>query len=367
MTKHLKILGSLGVAALALTLAGGTALAFSKKGNEITLRMGSGHSDKVTYVSYMQNQFAKQVSERVAKETKYKVSFKHHYAGSLVKVFDTLEGVQDGRLDIGGWCVCFDDDKAMAMNITYFVPFSDPDGNKQQKIMARLIKEFPELYQDLGKRYNQRLLAVGGFGNYGLLTAFDWNEFKDLNNKKILAAGPNLPWVEGIAIPVRTTIPTAAQQLSTGVGQGIVLFPDTDFKLKLHEAAGKGTVYTVTNFGNVIQNVLTLNKRTEKRLPKEVLKIIEEEAINWGRDSTAKAVHDHQWGLDMLAKAGVKIKTISGESQKAWATRLKDWPSERAQAVKAKKGIDMPKIMRAYIKYMEEGGHKTPVEYKIAG
>lgn len=367
MTYRSKFLYGLTTVALAATMFSGAASAYSKNGNEITLRMGSGHSDLVTYVAYMKKQFADRVSERAAKETKYKVKFSHHYGGSLVKVHDTLEGVQDGRLDIGGWCVCFDDDKAMALNITYFVPFSDPNGNKQVKILSRLIKEFPELYQDLEKRYKQRLLAVGGFGNYGLLTAFDWNEFKELNNKKILAAGPNLPWVEGIAIPVRTTIPTAAQQLSTGVGEGIVLFPDTDFKLKFHEAAGKNSVYTVTDFGNVIQNVMTINERTAKRLPPEVLKIIEEEAINWGIDSTAKAVKDHQWGLDMLAKDGVKVKTISPEARKEWAMRLKDWPSERAQAVKDKKNIDMPKIMRAYIKYMEEEGYKTPIEYEIKG
>ena len=354
-----------GAAVLALAAGSGAALAFSQKGNEITLRMGSGHGDKVTYVEYMQNYFAKRVSERAAKETKYKVKFNHHYGGSLVKVHDTLEGVQDGRLDLGGWCVCFDDDKAMALNITYFVPFGEPDGNKNLKVMNRLLKEFPELYQDLSKRYNQRMLAMGGFGNYGLMTGFDWNEFKDLNNRKILAAGPNLPWVEGIAIPVRTTIPTAAQQLSTGVGEGIVLFPDTNYKLKFHEASGKNTVYALTNFGNIIQNVLSINKNTEKKLPPEVLKIIEEEAINWGRESTAKAVKDHDWGIEQLKKAGVKIKEMKPEVIKDWATRLKDWPNERAQAVKQKKGIDMPKIMRAYIKYMEEGGHKTPIEYPI--
>jgi hypothetical protein len=40
-------------------------------------------------------------------------------------------------------------------------------------------------------------------------------------------------------------------------------------------------------------------------------------------------------------------------------------PNERAQAVKAKKGIDMPTIMRAFIKYNEETGHKYPVDYPI--
>lgn len=363
MDRSLKYIGLASATLAAALMFSASANALSKKGNEFTLRMGSGHPPFITYVKFMSKFFAPKVQERVAKETKYKIKFKEHYSGTVVKVFDTLEGVQDGRLDIGGWCVCFDDDKAMAMNITYYVPFAEPDGLKQVKTMARLLKEFPELYQDYEKRYNQKLLGQGGFGNYGLLTAFKWDTFDDLKGRKILAAGPNLPWVKG-GIPVRTTIPKAAQQLQTGVGEGIVLFPDTDFKLKLHEAT-KGGYYTVTNFGNVIQNSLTMNLRTRKKLPTEVVKIIDEVGAEWGVESTRQAVKDHQWGLDKLKEAGVKIKTIEPAAQKAWAEQLRTWPNERAQAVKAKKGIDMPKIMRAYIKYMKEAGHKLPIDYPI--
>lgn len=363
MSNYYKFAKLFASAAAITILLFGPAHAFSKKGDEYTLRIGSGHPPFINYVKFMSKYFAPTVKERVEKETKYKINFKEHYSGTVVNVFDTLEGVQDGRLDIGAWCVCFDDDKAMAMNITYFVPFAEPNGMKQLKTMARLLKEFPELYQDYEKRYKQKLLAQGGFGNYGLLTAFDWNTFEDLKGRKILAAGPNLPWVKG-GIPVRTTIPKAAQQLQTGVGEGIVLFPDTDYKLKLHEAT-KGGVYTVTDFGNVIQNSMTMNLRTRKRLPKEIVKIIDETAIIWAEKHTQAAVDDHQWGLDKLKEAGVKIKKIDPAAKKAWAEQLKDWPNERAQAVKAKKSIDMPKIMRAYIKYMEEAGHKLPVDYKI--
>jgi len=362
----IKKLGMVGASAATVVMMSSAANAYSLKGNEITLRMGSGHPPFINYVKFMDKFFGPKVKARVEKETKYKINFKGHYSGTIVKVFDTLEGVQDGRLDIGGWCVCFDDDKAMAMNITYFVPFGEPDGMKQVKTMARLLKEFPELYQDYEKRYKQKLLAQGGFGNYGLLTAFDWTKFEDLKGHKILAAGPNLPWVKG-GIPVRTTIPKAAQQLQTGVGEGIVLFPDTDYKLKLHEAT-KGGVYTVTDFGNIIQNSMTMNLKTRAKLDKldpKINKIIDEVAIEWAVAHTKAAVDDHQWGLDKLKEAGVKIKRIDKAAQKAWAMELKDWPNERAQAVKAKKGIDMPKIMRAYIKYMKEGGHTLPVDYVI--
>ena len=349
-----------GVAALALA---GSAGALSINGNTITLRVGSGHPPFIMYVKQMSKFMLPKIKARVEKETKYKIRFREHYSGTVVNVFDTLEGVQDGRLDIGGFCVCFDDDKAMAMNLAYFVPFAHPDGNIAIKIFRRVINEFPEVQQDFQKRYNQKLLAVTGFNNYGLLTSFDWQTFQDLRGKKILAAGPNLPWVKG-GIPVRTTIPKAAQQLQTGVGDGIILFPDTMFKLKLHEAT-KGGVYTTTDFGATPQIAITMNMRARRRLPKEVVKIIDEVATEYETVSMAASMKDHDWGIAMLKKAGVKIKKISPAAQKAWAMALKDWPNQRAHDVKRKKGINMPKIMRAYIKYMKESGHKFPVDYVI--
>ena len=351
-----------GVAGLvAVATSAGAA---SIKGNEITLRIGSGHPPFITYVKAMAKYFAPTVMKRVAAETKYKIKFRQHYAGTVVNVFDTLEGTQDGRLDIGGWCVCFDDDKAMAMNLPYFVPFSHPNALVAYDIMNKIVKEFPSIAQDYEKRYKQKLLSVSGFNNYGLLTAFDWKRFEDLKGRKILAAGPNLPWVKG-GIPVRTTIPKAAQQLQTGVGEGIVLFPDTDYKLKLHEAT-KGGFYTVTDFGAVMQISYTMNLRARKKLPKEVLKIIDEEAINMAKWTAEVTQRDHDWGLKMLAKAGVTVRKIDPAAKVAWAQKLAAWPNQRAHDVKKKKKIDMPKIMPAFIKYNEDAGHKYPVSYKIS-
>ena len=111
MDKYSKKLGVIGVAAAAVLAFTATAQAAKIKGNEITLRVGSGHPPFITYVKEVAKYFVPNVKKRVAAETKYKINFKEHYAGTVVNVFDTLEGTQDGRLDIGAWCVCFDDDK----------------------------------------------------------------------------------------------------------------------------------------------------------------------------------------------------------------------------------------------------------------
>ena len=50
----------------------------------------------------MQTFFVPEVSKRVAARTKHKVEFVEGYGGSMVKVADTLEGVQSGIIDIGG-------------------------------------------------------------------------------------------------------------------------------------------------------------------------------------------------------------------------------------------------------------------------
>ena len=363
MNRTIRRTTALCAGALGLVMASGAADAVSIKGDRITLRMGSGHPPFITYVKEMSKYFAPRVKARVEKETEYKIRFREHYSATVVNVFDTLEGIQDGRLDIGGFCVCFDDDKAMAMNLGYFVPFSHPNSNVAVKIFRRVVEDFPAINQDYEGRYNQKLIALSGFNNYGLLTRFDWDRFEDLKGHKILAAGPNMPWVKG-GIPVRTTIPKAAQQLQTGVGEGITLFPDTIVKLKLHEATGGG-YYTTADFGAVVQISLNMNLNARKKLPQAVLRIIDEVAREYETHSMASSHNDHDWGIEKLREAGVQIKQITPEAKKAWAERLKAWPNERAQAVKAKKSIDMPAIMRAFIKYNEETGHEYPVAYPV--
>ena len=333
------------------------------KGNNITLRIGSGHPPFITYVKSASKFFVPNVKRRVAAETKYKIDFKEHYAGTVVNVFDTLEGTQDGRLDIGAWCVCFDDDKAMALNLGYYVPFGEPNAVKAGAIFAKIVKDHPSIAQDLEKRYKQKLLAVSGFNNYGLLSSFDWKKFEDLKGRKVLAAGPNLPWVAA-GIPVRTTIPKAAQQMQTGVGEAIILFPDTDYKLKLHEAI-KGGYYTITDFGAVTQIALTMNLKSRKKLPGEVLKIIDEEAKKYHTQSLTASQNDHSWGIAKLREAGTKIQVIAPAAKKAWAQKLSAWPNSRAEAVSKKKKIDMGKIMRAYIAETKAGGHTYPINYVI--
>ena len=87
---------------------------------DIKLRIASGHPPANTYVNLMQSFFVPEVTKRVAARTKHKLEFVEGYGGSMVKVADTLEGVQSGLIDVGGYCFCFEASN-LPLNAFFFV------------------------------------------------------------------------------------------------------------------------------------------------------------------------------------------------------------------------------------------------------
>ena len=76
------------------------------------------------------------------------------------------------------------------------------------------------------KKYNQKFLGMTGWDDYGIGTVKPWSKANDLKGVKIVAAGPNLPWVSLFgAVPVTSTLPTLYNDLATGVGEGNIIFP----------------------------------------------------------------------------------------------------------------------------------------------
>lgn len=328
-----------------------------------TLRIGSGHPSKpVAYVSSMENFFVPEVEKRVAERTEHKIKFIQGYAGTIAKVHETLEAVQKGLLDVGGWCVCFEPAKASALNLSYLVPFGSPDTRVQAAALRKILDEYPAIYSDLEERYNQKLMAVTGFDNYGLGTSFDWTEFSELKGHKILAAGPNLPWVaHSGAIPVTTTLPTAYNQLQTGIGEGIIMFPGSYFGFKFHEPA---PYFTDTSFGGTAQVVLTMNLKTRQKLPADVLAIIDEVGNEYAKVATDNAMNRYQPGLDNLKKAGATVKEISDQARIDWAKSLEPFVNESVDKFD-EMGLDGSAIFKRFIALQEEQNFVFPYDYQI--
>ena len=137
-------------AALAAATFGSAATA-----EDITLRIGSGHPPGVVYAGLMIDYFQKELKERVEARTEHTVNFVEGYSGSIVKVTEVLEGVQDGILDIGGFCFCFEPSNLPLHAFQVMMPFGTMDPEVSLKIAQEVYAEVPYLTDVFEDKFNQ--------------------------------------------------------------------------------------------------------------------------------------------------------------------------------------------------------------------
>lgn len=348
------------IVCMTLTL---TLLACSES-KKITLRIGTGHpAGPAVYATQIRDFFVPEVRRRVAEETNYEINFVEGYGGSIAKVSDTLEAIQDGILDIGAYCVCFEPAKLFLHNFSYFVPFGPQNSELAISIARSVYDKHPWLSAQFTDNYNQQLLALNGWDNYHLGTIEAWNTIDDLKGVKIGGAGPNLPWLEYVgAVPVQSTLPDGYLSLQTGVYSGWLMFPSAYYSFKFHEPAPNYTLIGFGVMGGAI--VMTINNQTMQRLPQEVQNIILQVAGDYELEAARALDRGQAKGLDDLRKAGTVIRKLPENVRINWAKSLADFPNRMAKDAN-ERNLPGSEIIRAYINEVSQRGYKWPVEYLI--
>ena len=346
------------VAFLALSAVSTTAMAQEV----IRLRIASGHPPANTYVNLMQNFFVPEVTKRVAEKTKHKVEFVEGYGGAMVKVADTLEGVQAGIIDIGGYNFGFEPSNLPLHPFQVMLPFGTMDPVMSLKIARAVYDKVPYLSQVLEDRFKQKLIALIADNGYNLGTTFDWNTVADLKGRKIAGAGLNLKWLEFAGITgVQSSLPDAYTSMQTGVYNGWIMFPSGWVNFKLYEI---GKYYTEIGFGAITWHGLTMNTARFSKLPKEVQDII----VQVGREYEALTGTVNQENypkqLALLRSSGAVVRTLPEFVRIEWATALKDWPQQKADELD-KMGLPGSQVLKLTLEEAEKLGYKWPVRYTI--
>lgn len=346
------------LAALALLCAhAGQALA-----EDIKLRIASGHPTANTYVALLQTFFVPEVSKRVAARTPHKIEFIEGYGGSMVKTADTLEGVQTGIIDIGGYNFGFEPSNLPLHSFPVMLPFGTMSPAASVKITRAVYDKVPYLSKSFEDKYNQRLIALVADTGYNIGTTFEWNNVADLKGRKIAGAGLNLKWLEYAgAVPVQSSLPEAYTSMQTGVYNGWIMFPSGWVNFKLTDVA---KYYTEIGFGAMTWHGLTMNKARFNRLPKEVQDII----VEVGREYEAMTgkVNEENYPKQIaeLKRVGAIVKTLPESVRLEWANSLKDWPQQRATELD-QQGLPGSLVLKTMLEEAEKQGYKWPVRYVI--
>ena len=345
------------LAGLLVSLGAATAQAETFK-----LRIASGHPAANTYVNLMTTFFVPEVTKRVAEKTQHKVEFIEGYGGAMVKVADTLEGVQSGVVDIGGYCFCFEPSNLPLHAFQVMLPFGTMSPEKSVKMARAVYNKVPYLSQVFEDKYNQQLIALISDNGYNIGTTFEWNNISDLKGKKIAGAGLNLKWLEYAGVtPVQSTLPDGYTALQTGVYSGWVMFPSAWVNFKFYEVAKN---YTEVGFGAITWHGLTINKSRMAKLPKDVQAIIIEVAKEFEAKTGSVNQENYPKQVAQLKTLGVNVKSVPEAVKLDWANSLKDWPQAMASDLDAR-GMPGSLVLKTTLEEAEKMGHKWPVRYVI--
>ncbi len=328
----------------------------------IRLRIASGHPAVNTYVNLMQTFFVPEVTKRVAARTQHKIEFVEGYGGSMVKVADTLEGVQTGIIDIGGYCFCFEPSNLPLHAFQVMLPFGTMSPERSVKMARSVYNKVPYMSQVFEDKFNQKLLGLISDNGYNLGTTFEWKTISDLKGKKLAGAGLNLKWLEYAgAVPVQSSLPDAYTSMQTGVYFGWIMFPSGWVNFKLNEVAKH---YTEIGFGAITWHGLTINKARFARLPKDVQDIL----VEVGREYEARTgtVNEENYPkqLEQLKTIGVTVKSVPDNVRLEWAQSLKGWPQEKATELD-KQGLPATQVLKLALEEAEKLGHKWPLRYEV--
>ena len=329
---------------------------------DIRLRIASGHPAANTYVNLMQTFFVPEVSKRVAARTQHKVEFVEAYGGAMVKVADTLEGVQSGIVDIGGYCFCFEPSNLPLHAFQVMLPFGTMSPERSVKLARSVYDKVPYLSKVFEDKFSQKLLALMADNGYNLGTTFEWNSVSELKGKKLAGAGLNLKWLEYAgAVPVQSSLPDAYTSMQTGVYFGWIMFPSGWVNFKLNEVAKH---YTEIGFGSITWHGLTMNTARFNRLPRDVQAIILEVAKEYEAKTGSVNEENYPKQLAQLKSLGVNVKSVPEAVRLEWAQSLKSWPQAHAADLD-KQGLPASQVLKLALEEAEKLGHKWPVRFEV--
>ena len=362
MTRRQALLSAAVAASAIGLLAGGfVGTASSARAETITLRIASGHPPAVVYAGLMQSYFQPELKKRVEERTEHKINWVEGYSGSIVKVYEVLEGVQNGIVDIGGFCFCFEASNLPLHAFQVMLPFGPVNSQDSLRVAQAVYAEVPYLTNVFEEKFNQKLIARITDASYNLGTKMPWKDVSDLKGVKLAGAGLNLNWLKHAGItPVQGSLPEAYTGMATDQYKGWIMFPSAWVNLKLYE---QGPYYTLIGFGTIVWHGLTINLDSWNKLPKEVQDIMIETAKDFEEEVGKNNVKRYDEDVDKLRKV-ITVNEIDESVRKTWAESLKDWPQQHADDLE-KEGLPAKKVLNLALDAAEKIGHKWPVRYEI--
>jgi len=310
-----KIIASTGIA-LALLTSGSMLAQVPAYAAEISATIVAGHPPVFRWVKHASKTFIPAVNKAL-EGSGHSINWSEQYGGSLAKVGDELEAVEEGLAEIGLISSLFDPAKLSVQNVTYFTPFVSSDSTAVSELLDELHKTNPDLRKSWEANGLEYLGGAIGIDDYLLMTNFPVKSIDDLKGKKIGAPGPAVNWLKGTgAVGVSGNLTTYYNEIKTGVYDGVIVFASAALPGKLYEVA---PFITKIGFGAQYAGGLAANKEWYDDQPEVVQKALksaaEADRIAYHKDLDESVTKF----LGIMKSNGATVTEVGQAFRKQWA------------------------------------------------
>ncbi|MCA0873763.1 C4-dicarboxylate TRAP transporter substrate-binding protein [Seohaeicola saemankumensis] len=338
----------------AAVLAG--AMVATAQAETLNVTIVAGHPPVFRWVKHASQTFIPAVNAAL-EGTGTSIEWSEQYGGSLAKVGDELEAVEEGLAEIGLVSSLFDPAKLAPQNVTYFTPFVHSDPTFTADLMDRLQAEDATMRAAWEANGLEYLGGAIGIDDYLLMTTFPVTAISDLDGRKIGAPGPAVNWLKGTgAVGVSGNLTTYYNEIKTGVYDGVIVFASAALPGKLHEVA---PYITKVGFGAQYAGGLAANKDWFDGLDPQV-----QEALRAAATLDREAYHADLDAsvvkfLGIMQQQGATVTEVDQAFRDQWAGGMDNVAKTWAEQLDSQ-GIAGTEVLKTYMDTMRAAG-ATPV------
>lgn len=329
-------------------------------GETINITVGAGSPPTIPAIVALKEHFIPEVERRLKEEAPgVEIRWNEVYGGSLVSLTSTMQGIEDGIVDMGVFFYQFEEAKLPLHQVTVMAPFGTPDPLQMVEIIEAIQDKVPA-FNDMWADYNQIHIASGPSSSWELFTTFPVEKFEDLAGRRIGASGVSANYLVGTgAVVIDSVMTEGFNAMATGLYEGYPATIGLAFPYKFHQVAEYGTL---TGFGSVLSGALTMNKDKWDSMPEAVQQIFLEVGRGWSRAYAQVEVDRVAQFRAKMEEEGAKITALTDEERKRWAGVLPDIGKNWAAGLDAR-GLPGTEVLQTYMGELRTRGIDLPRQW----
>jgi TRAP-type C4-dicarboxylate transport system substrate-binding protein len=301
---------------------------------------------QVTFVKVTRENWIPEINKRLAESGQdFKIEWIEAHSGTVAKVNEVLEAVEDGIGHVGLILKNFEESKLPLEQYFYMAPFAMHTSKQMVEIDTSMRKKLPFMNETYLK-HKQVMLGSAASESMQMFTTFPLRTVDDLKGHKIGASGAMGFYLRGTgATVVTSSMVESFMNIKSGLYEGYPISIGLAFPYKTHQAA---KYYTEVDFGNSATAGLTVNTGAWAQLPEFAKKIFQESASKWAAWQEEIDTARRAQFIEAMKKEGVQMTVMPASERRRWAMQMPNIAKEWA-ADMDKQGLKGTEVLNTYM------------------